>query len=333
MHRAGRDRLISRSLLLPNHHRPYMWSAAHGPAFRDMSVPTPVVPSKSVPFSKDELEAILTSMTHAAWLMYGVNQPSVYLDKSLWSHIADDLHSRGWPRRTWQQIKAKGKQLVMSTPAVGKPPSDSQLVHPGSPYSSDQNVLCENTSVVNCRPPETSPLRSKSGLKSPQMLPTLTPAPSLMPHSQNTPPTGPQILRVQSTSQSGGLLSVPTQTGNLISGPQICPASCLPVFEQNAKQSSPCFTPPLLSGYPSTLLVSQVPAHRMGYPPDAMASSNSFCNSGVSPAFQTSPRLPAVDQMVPTPLLPLKYQHQLRINALKLEILELKKEYWSKKLK
>ncbi|KAG5449223.1 hypothetical protein CSKR_107087 [Clonorchis sinensis] len=278
-----------------------------------------------VPYTKDELEAIMDGMRRASWFIYGSARPCADLDESAWRQITHTLRAHGWPRRRWQQIRAKGRSLVsVARSTVGalsttNPSSSSaQVLHPGAPCvaqsiptvapsyvaSFHEGQIPRTTEFdITCYPP-----------------PMLLPAPSLQvnmvePSSLNSSSSScPKITSVCSTSEARKSTqdyvpsSLPTST------PRV-PQNLTQLLEEDY---TPVFPVSLTNG--SFGSIPTIPSSSNALPVTLPLNSNLICG------VPQPPPLPCVWDCM-------EREQRLRINTLKLEILGLKRQFWLKKLK
>ncbi|OON19239.1 hypothetical protein X801_04895 [Opisthorchis viverrini] len=278
-----------------------------------------------VPYTKDELEAIMDGMRRASWLIYGSARPCADLDESAWRQITHTLRAHGWPRRRWQQIRAKGRSLVSAArSAVGAlsttNPSSSgaQVLHPGAPCVAQSVPAVAPLYVASFH--EGHIPRTKEFNITSFPLPTLLPAPSMQvnlvePSSLNSSSSScPKIASVCSTSEAG------KSTQNCV--PPSLPTST-PMFSQNLTQLlEEDYTPvfPVTPTNGSFGSIPDIPSSSNTLPVTLPFNSNLICG-----APQPPPPPCVLDCM--------EREQRLRINTLKLEILALKRQFWLKKLK
>lgn len=85
------------------------------------------------PFSPDEVELLWNAMYRTSKTICGSSQPFIFLDKNTWKQISTELHTRGYPRRPWSQLRSKGKLLLSA--------HSRALASPGAPdHSSVQSI-------------------------------------------------------------------------------------------------------------------------------------------------------------------------------------------------
>ncbi|TGZ64036.1 hypothetical protein CRM22_006576 [Opisthorchis felineus] len=278
-----------------------------------------------VPYTKDELEAIMNGMRRASWFIYGSARPCADLDESAWRQITHTLRAHGWPRRRWQQIRAKGRSLVsVARSTVGAlsttTPSSSgaQVLHPGAP--------CVHHSIPAVAPSYVASLNEGHVPRTTEFdiacypPPTLLPAPSMQvnmvePSALNTSSSScPKIANVCSTSEARKSTqdyvpsSLPTSTPRVPQNlTQLLEEDYTPVFPVSPTNGS-FGSIPTIPNIPNT------------FPATLPFNSNLICG-----APQPPPPSCVLDCM--------EREQRLRINTLKLEILGLKRQFWLQKLK
>ncbi|KAF7234965.1 hypothetical protein EG68_10714 [Paragonimus skrjabini miyazakii] len=284
-----------------------------------------------VPYHAGEVEVLLDAMRRATWIVRGETKATADLDKQTWMQIANYLSSHGWPKRTWQQIKAKGKQLLLRRMINPTADANLRVLHPGAPATSEKLPFKLNTSVMNSALPVVEFPESIIGVSKGEgvpKLPTLTPSPSLISTSNTSTAfdvhNHPQIVHVRSDSASSKLADVPPASLPSMST-TYCPpvVSSLPSLSHLLNQET--MVPPLLNttSDPSGFMSVPWPVFSGYALPNLIPVMTDSASSFPQPGPVDFPAsLPAWES-----------EQKARIYALKLEVLSLKRQYWLRKLR
>ncbi|KAF6768763.1 hypothetical protein AHF37_11950 [Paragonimus kellicotti] len=284
-----------------------------------------------VPYQAGEVEVLLDAMRRATWIVRGETKATADLDKQTWMQIANYVSSHGWPKRTWQQIKAKGKQLLLRR--MAHPTADANLwvLHPGAPATSEKLPFKLNTSVMNSALPVIEIPESTVGVSTGEgvpTLPTLTPSPSVIPTSNTSAAFNvhnhPQIVHVHSTSASSKLADMPSASLSSMST-TYCPPVIPPLCSLSRLLNQETMVPPLLNttSDPSGFMSVPWPVFSGCALPNLIPVMTESASSFPQPGpVDFSASLPAWES-----------EQKARIYALKLEVLTLKRQYWLRKLR
>ncbi|KAF5395612.1 hypothetical protein PHET_11541 [Paragonimus heterotremus] len=205
------------------------------------------------PYQAGEVEVLLDAMRRATWIVRGETKATADLDKQTWMQIANYVSSHGWPKRTWQQIKAKGKQLLLRRMVSPTADANLRVLHPGAPATSEKLPFKLNTSVMNSALPVAEVPESTVGVSASEgvpKLPTLTPSPSLISTTSTSTAFNvhnhPQVVHVCSNSASSKLADIPPA-----SFPSMSTTYCPPVDSSLSSLShllnQETIAPPLLN--------------------------------------------------------------------------------------
>ncbi|CAL8098761.1 unnamed protein product [Calicophoron daubneyi] len=310
-----------------------------------------------VPFSKSESEMLLELMRRSSWMIYGVNKPSQFLDKTVWMQISTSLQACGLPKRTWQELRTKGKELMERNyneqetldPIVFNPdlyPKDSlssTLQHPGAPPQLTTTSPAMGSIYPSVYGPMVLPFqpgpRLDPFLQAPPPAPLLenmlSPRLTSMPMSSSTghpvtsfgftvtPPTEAYVLRVCSAPEGTQMSyqpSFPTQPGHPVNLPHV-PAS---VSSFNcygpAVELQPSLSNPVMNGGAQDVWQP----NRSTLHPTHAQNQPAFSSYKVRKNSAVSVPSSAMREV--------EFEQKMRIYSLKSEILQLKRRYWLKKL-
>ncbi|KAA3670183.1 uncharacterized protein DEA37_0006587 [Paragonimus westermani] len=192
-------------------------------------------------------------MRRATWIVRGETKATADLDKQTWVQIANYVSSHGWPKRTWQQIKAKGKQLLLKRMVYPTADANFRALHPGAPATSEKLPFKLNTSLMNSALPVVQvpePALSDSTGESVPKLPTLTPSPSVISTSNTSAAPNvhnhPQIVHVHPTSASSKLTDIPSASPSSVSTTH-CPPVISPLSSLSHLINQETMIPPLFN--------------------------------------------------------------------------------------
>ncbi|XP_018651713.1 hypothetical protein Smp_149750 [Schistosoma mansoni] len=150
---------------------------------------------------------------------------SSLVQKHLWMQFSQYLHSKGWPRRNWTQLRRKGQSLLRKFNDMTTNQLEVSKSNPNSIENpSNHTPLSSSNANAHVNGHIGSVTENQSSVHRPN-LPTLTPSPvvsitsklatpSLSPptnHVQPNPPntTGPKILNAFSTAHMSQQLAIP----------------------------------------------------------------------------------------------------------------------------
>ncbi|KAF8566829.1 hypothetical protein P879_08621 [Paragonimus westermani] len=283
-----------------------------------------------VPYQAGEVEVLLDAMRGATWIVRGETKATADLDKQTWVQIANYVSSHGWPKRTWQQIKAKGKQLLLKRMVYPTAGSNFRVLHPGAPATSERLPFKVNTSLMNSALPVVQvpePTVSVSTGESVPKLPILTPSPSVINTSNTAAPNvhnHPQIVHVHPTSASSKLADIPSASPFSVSTTH-CPPVISPLSSLSRLINQETIIRPLFNttSDPSGLVSVPWPAFSGCALPSLIPVMADSANSFPQPGPVNFPAsFPSWES-----------QQKARIYELKLEVLSLKRQYWLHKLR
>ncbi|KAG5451745.1 hypothetical protein CSKR_201507 [Clonorchis sinensis] len=66
-------------------------------------------------YTKNELHSLRQLTMHTQNSLYQDNRMSLFMDKSVWTEIANRMHAMGHPKRSWISLRIKGLQLLSET--------------------------------------------------------------------------------------------------------------------------------------------------------------------------------------------------------------------------
>ncbi|CAH8568650.1 unnamed protein product [Schistosoma margrebowiei] len=159
--------------------------------------------------------------------------PSTLLQKQLWMQFAHYLHSKGWPKRKWTDLRRKGQRMLKKLNNTTINQWEVSKSNHNSPDNRSNHTSLSSSNEnrhVNVNEQSDSVTENQSSVHQIN-LPTLTPSPvvtinskhptsTLSPptnHVQPNPPhtTGPKILNAFSTAHMSQQLAIPHDAGVL----------------------------------------------------------------------------------------------------------------------
>ncbi|CAH8579742.1 unnamed protein product [Schistosoma rodhaini] len=301
-------------------------------------------------------------------------QSSALVQKHLWMQFSQYLHSKGWPRRNWTQLRRKGQSLLRKFNDMTTNQLEVSKSNP-NPLENPSNHTPLSSSNAN---PHVnghigSVTENQSSVHRPN-LPTLTPSPvvsttskratpslsSPTNHVQPNPPntSGPKILNAFSTAHMSQQLAIPhdvavlqpttTNNNNMVGEVAInrvallTPLSCIsfgvarahtasesPVREVN--MSKPPSDQPSRNPVTATIDLS-VSSDDEESCQELSGTRDQVNTNHVNDLGETSEDS-VTSECEGTPLSETLIHKRIKCLDLKIEILQMKKQYWSEKLK
>ncbi|THD28998.1 hypothetical protein D915_000143 [Fasciola hepatica] len=325
--------------------------------------------SKDVPFNIAELNALLEAMRRASMMIHGNNQPTAQLDKTIWVQITSHLHARGFQCRQWQQVRSKGQELmsklleerlkmgIRSNVPLKDDKQHAVFQHPGAPAKSTDGQSPQMTAsgirsftLPSLTPAPHMPNDSIFQRISPERLNTSVPFVS---SATNVNSCANQVELSGAMSEVSEYHRVPLQVlpdpsctnmpirslGQLLA--EIGQENIFPLpnyllgsrpIDMSSFPAIPVCDPNSVSDGPISGLTNR--PNSFGYFEQQQSSSqNSPLTMLHFAPMQPSPPQPPLPPVDPkASLLDVDYTQRMRIYAMKMEILQLKRTYWIRKL-
>ncbi|CAH8513721.1 unnamed protein product [Schistosoma turkestanicum] len=294
----------------------------------------------------------------------GKSQFSALMQKHLWMQFSQYLHSRGWPRRNWTQLRRKGQHILRK---LDKTTNNKHATSENDP--SNRTTVSTSNANRHMNEQNDSVVTNQSNMIRPK-LPTLTPSPvvnttpkpptlSLSPPTNHVQPsllhaTGPKILNAFSTahvpqhfaiSQDSGVPQ--STTNNMVSEMTfnrvaiLTPVSCVTFGVANTPTTAVSLPPEVNVsrsssdqpiGVPLTTTIDlSVSSEDEESHPELSETRDQVNTNHVEDSGQKSKDsiMSVCEKNVAAELL---FRKQLKCLDLKIEILQMKKQYWSEKL-
>ncbi|TGZ60158.1 hypothetical protein CRM22_008706 [Opisthorchis felineus] len=292
---------------------------------------TAKVARKPVKYTSDELKLLVKLTTQARDLLQQENKINLFMEKAVWTQIANHMHATGFPKRSWVVLRTKGVRMLADSLAERRfTVSATNSLADYSQVSDGVGTLCSSSS----RPPyhmganDLECLMQRGTQPPPLIHSSEASATTLMalahsdcfPHasvSSTSPSAIPQILNVRSTAiaPSASTPSLLVQTGGdyFVS----TPAHVAPVNQ---------FRSPV-SDYPRRIHLS------VSSDEDDKVTTATTTSRGTTVSSLST--LPCVGSGCSDELEKCTQSSQLQVQICRkqLEILEMKKIYWMEKLK
>ncbi|CAH8577189.1 unnamed protein product [Schistosoma haematobium] len=259
------------------------------------------------------------------------SRPSAVLQKHLWMQFAHYLHSKGWPRRNWTHLRRKGLHMLKKLNNTTINQWEVSKSNPNSPENPSNHTSLSSSNEnrhVNVNGQSDSVTENQSSVHQIN-LPTLTPSPvvtitskhptsTLSPptnHVQPNPPhtTGPKILNAFSTAHMSQQLVIPHDAGVL----------------------QPTTTTINNNNNNNTVGEVTINPNRVALLTPLQCVSFGVAKThttDVSPIQEVNAKDCITSECERTPLSEMLIHKQMKCLDLKIEILQMKKQYWSEKL-
>ncbi|OON22126.1 hypothetical protein X801_01975, partial [Opisthorchis viverrini] len=70
------------------------------------------VPRRPVKYTSDELKLLVKLTTQARDLLQQENRINLFMEKAVWTEIANHMHATGFPKRSWVVLRTKGVRML-----------------------------------------------------------------------------------------------------------------------------------------------------------------------------------------------------------------------------
>ncbi|CAH8536132.1 unnamed protein product [Dicrocoelium dendriticum] len=107
-------------------------------------------PNKRTNYTPAEIRALSRLIFQAREMLQHNNQTDMLLDKSFWVQIANHMHASGWPKRSWVRLREKGRRLLMSTGSSAQHNTPASMCEPPTQPDTTPTTRCKSDPEAGC---------------------------------------------------------------------------------------------------------------------------------------------------------------------------------------